>query len=117
MQKNIKGIFKVHIDGTEYDMKNSLGLTEDLEIRFKRPLTKVLQEAYEGHPYMSDIVDVFYLAIKNAGNSVEREILGQAMIEEGMSSFNAIYIEFLTYSLIGETVLRLEPATEEIKKK
>lgn len=101
---NIKGIFPVEIDGVERDTKCTFDVVTTVERKLGKPITQMLDEALNGRIYMSELVEVMHLGLKANGDTrFPYSELGQIVTDKGLAFYNAWYLNFLTYVLVGDS--------------
>jgi hypothetical protein len=117
MSENLSGIFPVEINGVKRDTKCNFGVVEKLECDvFKRPIIAVLNDAANGHIFISDVVDTILAGLEaNRDTRFNRNDIGGAVVDKGLDFYAEFFIKFLSFAITGKSNLTTEPTASKKK--
>lgn len=100
---NISGEFKIELAGQERTMKANFACIEALETQIlNKGIFETLTEAMQNKGKFTDITAVIHAGLAaNKDTRLNRQEVGQALLEGGLVKYMEVYIEFLTYCITG----------------
>jgi len=118
--QNIGGLFQFEIDGVARDMRCNFGVLEKCERNIhKRPMVQVITELANFHFIITEMVDVFLVALQANGDTrLNREQIYEG-IRKDVTHAVTIYTKMLSYMIFGTEDAPKQDGvfTEDDKKK
>lgn len=113
----IDGKFYIELADQKRELVANFGFIEAVEQSvIKKPIVQLLDEAITGRFSISEMISVFYCALKaNKDTRLNKEQVGEAVVNAGSIHFVKTYIEILTFAITGE--IEIKPSEQDDKKK
>lgn len=112
----MKNEFPIEIDGKEFVLKPKFSIIKSIEDSniVNCSVLEFANKAVNGEVKISQLVEVIYLAIKSQKDSPNREAIGDAILEKGMTEYLSKVGEFISCAFVGaEEYARLNSSSDE----
>lgn len=107
MSNQFTGVFSVEIDGKEYELAPTFDAMECFVSNAGMSEREAFEKITDGKYSASLIVSVIHAGIMGAhwrsnrvSPSIDRRVLGELVMRDGITNFVAIAVKFLTFAIV-----------------